>query len=82
MVASFTDIPSAQALAALLQSQRVPANIRAESVLLGEMRNCDVLVPVELAHRARWVLAQAHLSDAELTYIATGEIESQDDEEH
>ena len=81
VIASVTDVPSARALVGLLQSERVPADIRTETVLLGEMRNCDVVVPSELVHRARWVLAQAHFSDAELTYMATGEFEGLGEEE-
>jgi hypothetical protein len=33
-----------------------------------------VLVPGELLHRARWLWAKADLTEAELQYLATGEL--------
>jgi hypothetical protein len=33
-----------------------------------------VLVPGELLHRARWLWASANLTEAELQYLATGEL--------
>ena len=40
-----------------------------------------IWVPRLLAHRARWVLSWPPLSEAELTFLATGELES-DTEAH
>lgn len=33
-----------------------------------------VMVPGELIHRAKWLWAQADLTEAELQYLATGEL--------
>ena len=35
---------------------------------------CGIWVPRLLAHRARWVLSWPPLTDAELTFLATGEL--------
>jgi hypothetical protein len=34
----------------------------------------------KLAHRARWIVAQLPLTDAELEFLATGKLPRQDDE--
>jgi hypothetical protein len=38
-----------------------------------------VLVPGELLHRARWLWAKADLMEAELQYLATGELPGDSD---
>jgi hypothetical protein len=40
------------------------------------MTSCAIWVPRQLAHRARWVLSWLPLTDAELTFLATGELPS------
>jgi hypothetical protein len=40
---------------------------------------CEIWVPRELMHRARWVLAWPPVSEAELTFLATGEIVGSED---
>jgi hypothetical protein len=42
------------------------------------MAACAIWVPRLLAHRARWVLSWPPPSDAELTFLATGELSSRD----
>jgi hypothetical protein len=32
------------------------------------------MVPADMLHRAAWILSQAQLSDAELSYYATGQL--------
>jgi hypothetical protein len=72
VVASLSDVPSAQALVAHLEENGVPARVRADTVLLGQARPCDVVVPSELAHRGSWILSQSQVSEVELTFLATG----------
>ncbi len=72
VIASSSDVPSGQALVAHLAENGVPACVRADTVLLGQALACDVFVPSDLAHRARWILAQSQISDAELSFLATG----------
>ena len=73
-VASFSDVPSANVLAERLRGDGFPTIVISDSHLLGEARLCQVRVPVELARRARWSLAQSHFTDEELNYLATGQL--------
>jgi len=71
---TFSDRGSAEALAVVLDSEGVPARVASSGLVAGiESRYC-VLVPVSLAHRATWVLADSDLTDAELDYLATGKL--------
>jgi hypothetical protein len=63
----------------LLRSEGVPAEVVSDTPILGEVRPCEVRVPHELAHRARWLMAEAQFTDAELTFLATGKLEGGDD---
>jgi hypothetical protein len=74
VVATFSDIPSAQALASLFRAEGVPAEVVTDTSLLGEARDCGIRVPPELAHRARWLMSQAQVTDAELEFLATGKL--------
>lgn len=85
VVATFSDHPSAQLLGESLRAEGLPVHIKADSSILGEARRCDVLVPTEFAHRARWLLTRNQVSDAELLYLATGEtgtIEGDTEKDH
>jgi len=71
LVETFADRGSADLLAARLEAESIPVLVRATGagpMLVGAF---EVLVPPELAHRARWVLANSQLSDAELDALAT-----------
>ena len=74
VVASFSDVASAHAVAVLLRDEGVPAEVVSDTSLLGEARRCEIRVPTELAHRARWVMSEAQFTDSELTFLATGEL--------
>jgi hypothetical protein len=73
-VAAVMDTVSAQAIAERLESEGVPVRVKADSSLLGEARSCEVMVPSELLHRARWLLSSDGVSEEELTLLATGEL--------
>ena len=81
IVATFPDVPSAHAMAALFRAEGVPAEVVSDTSLLGEARRCEIRVPSELAHRARWLMSQAQFTDAELTFLATGELDGGDNAE-
>jgi len=81
VVATFSDVASAHALAALFRAEGVPAKVVSDTSLLGEARGCEIQVPPELAHRARLLMSQAQFTDAELTFLATGELEDGDNAE-
>ena len=78
IVATFSDVPSAQAMAILFRGEGVPAEVISDTSLLGEARLCEIRVPPDLAHRARWLMSQAQFTDAELTFLATGELDGAD----
>jgi len=71
---AFGDRASATALVELLYSEGVPAVIEASSPVPGLDEVFRVAVPKRLAHRARWVTKTMATSDAELAFIATGEL--------
>lgn len=73
VVAQFPDAASAQVTLGLLQTERVPVRLRRASLVPGLDLHCDVEVPSDYAHRARWVLQHCNFSDAELNFLATGE---------
>ena len=70
------DTLSAQVLAERLNADGVPTRVQADSPLFGVARTCEIFVPTELVHRARWLLASSQFSDAELSYLATGKLGS------
>jgi hypothetical protein len=78
VVATFSDVPSAQTLAGLLRAEGVPVDLVSDTSLLGEVRHCEVRVPLALAHRARWLMSHAKFTDAELEFLATGRLGNTD----
>jgi hypothetical protein len=78
VVVSFSDVLSAHAMAVLFRAEGVPAEVVSDTSLLGEARLCAIRVPPDLAHRARWLMSQAQFTDAELAFLATGELDGAD----
>jgi hypothetical protein len=76
--ATYGDAASAEVIAGLLRSEDVPARIVSDEPMPGLIRGFSVLVAPEMLHRARWILSQAQLSDAELSYYATGRLGEDD----
>jgi len=68
------DLPSAQALVELLLALEVPARIEAPYLLPGIDGYYIVAVPSVLLHRAGWVSPKARFDEAELAYLATGQL--------
>jgi hypothetical protein len=81
VVATFSDVVSAHAMMVLFRAEGVPAEIVSDTPLLGEARRCQIHVPSDLEHRARWLMSQAQFTDAELTFLATGELDGDDSPE-
>ena len=77
-VASFDDEASAEALAGMLRSEGIPVEVRSESPLPGLVNEVHVLVPSSLAHRARWFINSSKVSEVELDFAATGELNPTD----
>ena len=65
---------SAEADAGFLRSEQVAAKVEAISDFPGQDRGARLWVDAALAHRARWLLKLAAVSDAELDYLATGKL--------
>jgi hypothetical protein len=80
-VATFSDVASGHVIVTLFNREGLPAELILGNPLLGDANGCEIRVPHELAHRARWILSQAELTDAELTYLATGELGDADSSE-
>lgn len=81
VVATFSDVASGHVIVTLFNQEGLPAKLILGNPLSGDANGCEIRVPRELAHRARWILSQAELTDAELTYLATGELGGTDNTE-
>lgn len=64
----------ARVMAGLLESESVQVMVRNEGAVPGLESGTQVLVPAALLHRARWLLAQALPTEAELTELATQQL--------
>jgi hypothetical protein len=71
----FADTLSAVAAAAYLEQNGVPSRVEAGSPNVDFSNGAFVLVPGHLAHRARWLWAQSDLTETELQFLATGELD-------
>jgi hypothetical protein len=74
IVATFGDRISAQAVVGLLDSEKLPCRLISNEPLPGLGSEFAVLVPKDLLHRAKWICAEARVSEQELTFLATGEM--------
>jgi hypothetical protein len=73
----FPDRGPAEALCSWLEFEGVPSYIESRALSSGVEMTFVVFVLKELAHRARWVVAQLPPSDAELDFLATGKLPGQ-----
>ena len=73
-MATLSDVSSGHVIVTLFNREGLPAELILGNPLLGDANACEIRVPREAAHRARWILSQAEFTDAELTYLATGEL--------
>lgn len=74
MFRSFDSQGPAQAMQAWLESEGVPCRIEPRSLERGIEADFALLVQADLAHRARWILAQLQPSERELEFLATGQL--------
>jgi hypothetical protein len=70
-VATIFDARVARRLAALLEDELIPAEVLSDS-----SQRWYVLVPSDYADRACVILRSSELSEAELSYLAVGELGS------
>jgi hypothetical protein len=76
------NVPAAHAIAGLLHDHGVECRLKADTSLLGEGRQCALMVEASLLHRAKWALAEANFTDAELDFLATGQPSCEGAKEH
>lgn len=70
MFKSFANRSAAEILCSQLELEGVPSRIEAHDVEAEFL----VLVPPDLAHRARWITSQAPPTDPEMEFLATGDL--------
>jgi hypothetical protein len=61
---------AAEVIAGQLRTESVPVYIQDEAAIPGLVQGSRIFVPENFMHRAKWVLAQAPLSEAELECLA------------
>ncbi len=74
----FPDLSAAETLRLQLEHHKVPTRIESRALEVGLEAKFCVFVLKALAHRARWVIAQLPLTDAELDFMATGKLPGQE----
>jgi hypothetical protein len=77
---TYGDRFAAEADAGYLRSELVAAKVEVISDFPGQDRGAKLWVDAALAHRARWLLKLATVSDAELEYLATGKLPNPTDD--
>ena len=79
-VREFDSLGAAEVVKALLEAQGVPSRLEAFSVGAIPSR-VRLYVDSSMAHRARWILSKsADVSERELIYLATGELDPGDED--
>ncbi len=71
---SFPEQSAASALCGQLEAGGCPATFEPRALANALGTEYCVFVPKTLAHRARWIVAQLPISDAELEFLATGKL--------
>ena len=67
----YADQGSVSVVAQQLELNGVPTRIEERGPLSGDQPEYWIVVPCDLAHRARWIAGQLPPDDVELTYLAT-----------
>jgi hypothetical protein len=75
----FPTCVEADRIATFLQSSGVPAYVDNGALGVGLEGEFKVFVASELAHRARWLVALPEIPDAELDFLATGQLPNTDE---
>jgi hypothetical protein len=74
LLAEFSDLGSADAVAGLLVGERIHTKVAAVRPVAGIPSAFRVLVAEKHLHRARWFLEHNEISENELIYLATGKL--------
>jgi hypothetical protein len=78
---SLYDEKAAHTLATLLNDEAVPTQVAAVPKLIGESHVWEVSVQNNMFDHAQHLLSQSRFTDAELEYLATGVLRSDDSNE-
>src|SRR3984893_8206679 len=70
LLATLTDLPSAQSLAEVLASEGVSVRVNSDAGVLGQAAPAEIYVSASQLHRAKWLLAQGEFSDEELATLS------------
>lgn len=73
-LATYTDFPTAEFMIGLLGNESVPVRVLRIEPIPGLAQSIRISVPSEFLHRAKLIVADAEISDAELNYLATGNL--------
>ena len=79
MLQTYGDRFAAEVDAGFLRSEMVPVKVEILSDIPGLDRGALLWVEASLVHRARWLLKLETVSDAELDYLATGNLPDSED---
>jgi hypothetical protein len=74
--AHYPDPWAAHIVAGLLENEGVATYIESSGIFGDGNSFATLWIPQPLAHRARWILALAPPTETELVYLATGELNS------
>ena len=73
LLITISDVPSAHAFADVLAAEGIEARVDSDASVLGQAAPCRIYVDARQVRQARWALSQRSFSDAELTFLSTGE---------
>jgi hypothetical protein len=73
---TYPSASAAEADAGYLRSEMVAARVQVVSDIPGQSRGAQLMVDANLAHRARWLLKLGTVTEAELEYLATGNLQN------
>jgi hypothetical protein len=73
LLATFTDLPSAQSLAEVLGKEGIGVRVSSDAGVLGQAAPSRLWVEASQLHRARLWLSQRQFTDEELASLSSGE---------
>jgi hypothetical protein len=77
-VREFESLGGAQVVKSLLDAEGIESWLEVISISGGVPSRFRLRVDASMAHRARWILAEPEITERELTYLATGELDPED----
>jgi hypothetical protein len=74
LLITISDVPSAHAFTAVLATDGIDVLVDTDASVLGQAAPCRIYVEAAQLRQARWALTQRSFTDAELTFLSTGEL--------